>query len=306
MTRHIAVVLLVGALLAAGCVKQPVDETAFGLNEDLGATAEPLDPDEAQKVADAARELSRRHAGKNKNLDKVVWTSRRDRKRAGGGGGLVRDPASEDDTTAGSGGDGSGGGSGGGGSGGGGSGGSGSGGGDGSGGGGGGGSQPAPSPAPAPYTPVADVGDGDADASGKSPAYADIRQLLIQSNGTNARVTVAVAGQIPGALGEGEVQGIGIDFYRSDDRESDYQLFATGEDDGWQAFLHTPNGVVQFPGSFAFGGRVFVFEVPWRDLGGRKPADVNMFVDWSRRATPLNDIGNDRAPNSGRVTVDPA
>jgi hypothetical protein len=166
-------------------------------------------------------------------------------------------------------------------------------------------SEPAQPPAPAPFSPIADVVDAGDDASGQSPAYADIRQLLLESNGTRARVTVAVTGAIPGALGEGEVQGVGIDFYRTDDGESDYQLYAIGSEEGWRAYLQTPEGLVQYPGSFAVGGRVLVFNVPWSALGGRKPADVDMFIDWSKRDTPLNKAGNDRAPQDGRIRVTP-
>ncbi len=101
------------------------------------------------------------------------------------------------------------------------------------------------------------------------------------------------------------VQGVGIDFYRSDERESDYQLFADGDDSGWRAFLQTPEGLVKYPGTFAVGGRVFVFSVPWSALGGKQTADVDMFIDWSKKDEPLNRAGSDRAPDGGRVALQP-
>ena len=179
---------------------------------------------------------------------------------------------------------------------------------DGDGAGDGKGEEPAPTPKPQPedeFTALAGASDESGDASGQAPRFADIRQLLIESDGKRARVTVAVAGRIPGALEADEVQGVGVDFYRTDERESDYQLFADGDDSGWRAFLHTPDGLVQYPGSFGIGGRVFVFEVPWSALGGKKAADVDMFIDWSKKGTPVNKATSDQAPEKDRMRVTP-
>lgn len=317
MTRRAVAILLLAAL-AAGCVEQPMGESALELaTERMGATAVQLHPVEARRVAANAQQLRREHSRDADDTDEVVWTSKKPAATTATGG-LVRDSGQDSggaaraaetsgpaprtstrrsrDTTS--------------------------------------QQRPAPSvddastvsreddgdraptnrrsPAPKPppstsaaFVPIADVVDPDDDASGESPRYADIRQLLIESDGKRARVTVAVAGAIPTSLGRGEVQGVGIDFYRTDDKESDYQLFADGGSDGWRAFLSTPDGVVEYPGTFGIGGRVFVFEVPWSTLGGKQAADVAMFVDWSRRGEPLNEAGDDRAPARGRVAVDP-
>ena len=315
------------AVLASGCVLQPVDETALtGLDPQLGATPAPLDPAQAERAADEATSLTRRKTSGAQRRD-WIWTApTEDPTPPARGGGLIREeltpqpvrqpqrratddprkpaadaqrePAEEvrrpradaDDEPE--------------------------------------REQPRPPrrndeprdrepveerppasdpkpPAEPAFRAIAGVADPGGDASGQSPAYADIRQLLIESDGTDARVTVAVAGDIPDALTEGEVQGIGVDFYRTDGTESDYQLFVDGDDGGWRAFLQTPDGIVQYPGSFGVGGRVFVFELPWSSLGGRKAADVDLFIDWSKRKSPLNDSGNDRAPQDGRVRVDP-
>ena len=317
----IPVAAVLAAVLATGCVTQPVDETALtGRDPELGATPAQLDPTEAARVADEATSLTQRKTTGPKHRD-WIWTgSRPKRIPAKRGGGLIRDddpsetageparqtsdrkrrkssgndqrpagdadgaqerehprqPRDDDEPRD---------------------------------------REPAPQPPPSPrpeppahpaFRGIAGVADPTGDASGQSPAYADIRQLLIESDGRNARVTVAVVGDIPKALSAGEVQGIGVDFYRSDETESDYQLFVDGNDQGWRAFLQTPDGIVQYPGSFGVGGRVFVFELPWSSLGGRVAADVDMFIDWSKRKTPLNDSGNDRGPQKGRVRVDPA
>ncbi|HVM20345.1 MAG TPA: hypothetical protein VM307_10325, partial [Egibacteraceae bacterium] len=169
------------------------------------------------------------------------------------------------------------------------------------------GAQPAPAtptpPAPA-YRTAADVSDPEGDR-GRAPAYADLRRVLIESDGANARVSIVVAGRLPATLAEGEVQGIGVDFYRTNDRESDYQLFADGGSTGWEAYLHTPSGIGRFEGSFRMGGQMLVFEVPWSSLGGRKAADVSAFVDWSAQDRPFNRTGGDRAPDQGRFRVLP-
>jgi hypothetical protein len=129
--------------------------------------------------------------------------------------------------------------------------------------------------------------------------------LLIESDGRNIRVTVAFAGKIPSVLGAEEVEGVGIDFFRTSERESDYQLFADGGSDGWTAYLDTPDGFVQYPGTFAVGGRVLQFVVPWSALGGAKAADVAAFVDWSEKGDLLNPASNDGVPDEGRIAVKP-
>lgn len=318
----IPVAAVLAALLTAGCVNQPMDEAALtGRDPELGATPAPLDPADAERAADEATSLTQRNTTGPKHRD-WIWIGPRPSEPAPTrrGGGLIREegpsepadaparqtadrkrrkptgdvrrPAEDGDGAP---------------------------------------EQqqprqprdddeprerepsprrpPSPRPEPPPepaFRAIAGVADPDGDARGQSPAYADIGQLLIESDRRNARVTVAVVGDIPKALSAGEVQGIGVDFYRSDGTESDYQLFVDGDDEGWRAFLQTPEGIVQYPGSFGVGGRVFVFELPWSSLGGREAADVDMFIDWSKRRSPLNDSGNDRAPQEGRVRVDPA
>lgn len=329
------------ACLAAGCVLQPVDESAVvGFDPQLGATAAPVDPAEAERVADEAQTLAERHVSERRHTG--VWTAPRRQPRPVPTGpvGLIRDESSSDTATddaprkprtrtrsepedrdtvvrkprdgrnSGDAGE-TGGGSNDGGT---------DDGGTENGGTDDGGSDPRvtdddetqpddkPSPRPRPeqtFQALGGASDARGDATGESPKYADITELLIESNGPRARVTVAVAAAIPDALDSGEVQGIGIDFYRSDDVESDYQLFIDGDDGGWRAFLQSPDGVVAYPGSFGVGGRVFVLEIPWESLGGRQPARVSMFVDWSKRDTPINRAGNDRAPDEGKVRIDP-
>ena len=337
------VAVAAATLITTGCVMQPVDDSALvGFDPELGATPAPVDAAEAERVADEAQTLAERHVSERKATG--VWTApRADRREPIGPVGLIRDdpadnPTADDtgrhrtpreetrddepvaprprqardeggrdgnsDGAASDGGDTDDGVS------------------DDDGGGGGGdratddvggdddggGGDPPPEPRP-PSRPtwraLGGASDAAGDVSGQSPRYADITELLIESNDARARVTVAVASAIPDALDNGEVQGIGIDFYRSENAESDYQLFIDGGDEGWRAFLQSPDGVVEYPGSFGVGGRVFVLELPWEALGGRQPARVNMFVDWSKRDTPLNRVGNDRAPDEGKVRIDP-
>ena len=289
----IPVAILLVALLTAGCVEQPFDVSQLQASESApGVAAARLRPQQARRAAQKARQAQAPKPGKPSKAGQQGGgrdddtTGSAAQKGDGSRGGAGTDGASE--PVAGGGG-----------------------------GGGGGGdgtsrqpargdtSRPKPRQA-APFLVVGKVADEQDDVSGRSPAYADIRQLLVESNGTTARVTVAVAGGIPRALAEGEVEGIGVDFYRSDNSESDFQLFVTGNSGGWEAFLHTPQGVQAYPGRFAIGGRVLVFQLPWQALGGPKPADVGMFVDWSQERTVLNAVGNDRAPDDGRIPVNPA
>lgn len=143
------------------------------------------------------------------------------------------------------------------------------------------------------------IDDADGDAGLQTPGYADLVTATVLGTGSGLRVTVDMTADIPTSLEQGEVQGVGIDLFRSNPDESDYQVFLDGGSDGWRAYLQTPDGFVDYPGSFAIGGRRLAVEVPWSSVGGERGADVGVFSDWSAEATPLNRSGSDRAPDRG-------
>ena len=130
------------------------------------------------------------------------------------------------------------------------------------------------------WRPVGQAGDAGGD-HGSGPAYADLRSLTLEDDGTHLRLTVQVAATLPGTLGTGEVQGVGVDLYRLSRDESDFQVFLDGGEHGWRAFLQTPRGFVRYPGTLSVAGRTLVAVVPWSALGGRADAQVSAFSDWS-------------------------
>lgn len=263
----IAVVVIV--LLATGCVQQPVDEARLGDGAQLAEVAAPLVEHEAEQLVDAVlqREEPKRVRRRRRTHPTATRAPHPTVKAAVEAQGAGDAGKSSRRARE--------------------------------------HDDPVAKARTAAFVELAGFADRAGDASGESPDYADVEGIVIDSDGTTARVTVVFAGSLPPALAVGEVQGVGIDVYRSAGRESDYQLFADGGERGWRAFLHTPDGVMAFPGTFRVGGQVMVFEVPWTALGGAEPADVTVFCDWSRQRTLLAAAGNDRAPNSGRVAVRP-
>jgi hypothetical protein len=160
------------------------------------------------------------------------------------------------------------------------------------------------SPRPAaPYRAVGSVTDRQHDAGATTPGYGDLAAVTIEDDGTHARVTVRMAGSVPARMPADETMGLGIDLYRTVTQlESDYQLFADGEPDGWFAYLHTPKGFVKYPGTFGIGGDRLVFTVPWAALGSPSAGAFGAFADWTRRASPVNLAGEDLAPDLGHAT----
>ena len=134
---------------------------------------------------------------------------------------------------------------------------------------------------------VGDHGDG--------PGYADLTQVRYTERDGLLATTITVASVIPGQLANREVQGVGIDFFRSSSDESDYQVFLDGGVDGWRAFLQTPDGFVEFPGTFAVRGRTFEVAVPWTAIGGREDAKASAFIDWSTGVGRLSTDGTLRS-----------
>ncbi|MCA1832998.1 MAG: hypothetical protein ABR548_09205 [Actinomycetota bacterium] len=144
------------------------------------------------------------------------------------------------------------------------------------------------------------MSDATGDAGSKAPAYADLIEVTVESDGTNARVTVTMNGDVPSPMPSGEEMAIGVDIFRTENqREGDYQLYGSGDQNGWVAFLDTPRGFVKYPGTFQIGGPALVFTVPWFSLGSLRSAYARVFMDWDRNGVVLNDVGEDHAPDGG-------
>lgn len=149
---------------------------------------------------------------------------------------------------------------------------------------------------------LAESTDPTGDAGLQAPGFADLVRVRVSSD-DHPRFTIDLGAEVPAQLDTGEVMGLGVDLYRSGGTESDYQLFADGGSDGWRAYLQTPEGFVQYPGSFRMGGTTIEFEVPWSSIGGEPPLEVSVFLDWSKERVALNASSSDRLPDRGRITV---
>jgi len=159
-------------------------------------------------------------------------------------------------------------------------------------------------PGAAPYVVRATVADHTGDTEGtsvqKPPAYSDVTRLQLEDDRTRARLTVDVAADLPARLAEGEQMAVGVDLFRGGGTESDYQLYARGNDEGWLAWLDTPSGLVDYPGSFELGANRLVFTVPWSALGGRRPGAFSVFAEWEQaRVAVVADESKDFAPDRG-------
>ena len=159
---------------------------------------------------------------------------------------------------------------------------------------------------PTAFRVRARVTDATGDGGLQAPDYADLVRIVIESDGRDARVTIDAAATFPDPPASGEVIGIGVDLYKdAEATESDYQLFADGGDDGWFAYLQTPQGFVEYPGSFRLGGGRLVFQVPLASIGGLSAKAADCFLDWSQAGTVVNAAASDRAPNTGRAPIEP-
>ena len=145
--------------------------------------------------------------------------------------------------------------------------------------------------------------DAAGDAGLGARGYGDLINVTFEEVGDTLRAIVDLGASVPTKLAEGEVEGIGVDIYRTADDESDFQLFADGGVEGWRAYLQTPDGFVQYPGDFSLGGSRLVFSVPWSTVGGRTSFRASVFADWSGKGTVLNPSSSDRAPDEGTIAV---
>jgi len=58
--------------------------------------------------------------------------------------------------------------------------------------------------------------------------------------------------------------------------------------------IGTPDGFVDYPGTFAVEGRTLRVAVPWRAVGGRQQTEASVFVDWSSGVGRLSTDGTTR------------
>lgn len=135
------------------------------------------------------------------------------------------------------------------------------------------------------------VGDRTGDHGPEGPAWADLTALELVEIGNDLRVTLQFAGALPSVPAEGEVPLIGVDVGEGD---SGYQLFVEGGGQSWEAYLQTPQGFVQYPGTFQLGGRSIVLRVPFNAVGSPTRAPVRAFVEWSQERLLLNATSEDR------------
>ena len=146
----------------------------------------------------------------------------------------------------------------------------------------------------------AQVNDGSGDHGLRAPDYADITAVALEDRGEALRLTLRFAGDVPQRLPEDEVQGAGIDLYRTSGDESAYQVFIDGSSEGWYAYFYTPKGFKKYPGTFGLGGRVMVFEVPWGAMNLPDEIRFSAFCDWTRNTTGVvNLFAEDHAPEEG-------
>ncbi|HEX9775589.1 MAG TPA: hypothetical protein VGB83_08410 [Actinomycetota bacterium] len=155
---------------------------------------------------------------------------------------------------------------------------------------------PAPNP---PFHTIATFDDPRGDHGTAVPAYADLARVQLRDNGIDARAIVTVGDDVPNPMPAGEQMAIGVDLYRRNGAESDYQVLAIGTTDGWLAYFTTPDGIVKYPGTFAIQGGTLTFQVPWSRLGNMTGRRYSAFLDWDREQPVVNRVGEDRAPRTG-------
>ena len=162
---------------------------------------------------------------------------------------------------------------------------------------------PDTSGSPDRFETVGLLADDMDDAKPATPAYADAMSVEIESDGSSARIIVAMAGSLPDEMTRGEIEGVGVDLFRE---SGDYQVFASGEPGGWYGYLYTPDGFVEYEGTFGVAGRTIVFTVPWSALGGDDPGTFSAFVDWTGPPeNGTNDFSQDVAPEEGTADFTP-
>lgn len=148
------------------------------------------------------------------------------------------------------------------------------------------------------FRTIGSVDDRRGDAGTDARGYNDLVGVRIQDNGQEARLLVRLGADVPDRMPDGEQMGIGIDVYEEPGAEdSTFQVFAAGTSEGWQAFFETPNGFVEFPGTFGIGDDILQFVIPWEAFDDIRGSRFATFLDWDRQTLSVGIAGQDRAPD---------
>lgn len=146
-----------------------------------------------------------------------------------------------------------------------------------------------------------DVADRTGDAGIQAKPYGDATRVRIDDDGTRGRFTVELAAALPAPLGPEEQFRVGVDLDHGGDIESEFQLFAQGNSEGWKAWLTEDEETVAYQGTFQVGGNRVVFTVPWSALGGRKGGKLDVFVEWDGPGPVLAETSRDLVPDNGQA-----
>lgn len=153
-----------------------------------------------------------------------------------------------------------------------------------------------------PYASRLDLADRSGDAGIQSKPYGDATRVRIEDDGTRGRFTVELAAAIPAPLGPDEQLRVGVDLDHGGNVESEFQLFAQGNSEGWKAWLTEDEETVEYEGTFQVGGNLLVFTVPWSALGGRKSGKLDVFVEWDGPGTVIAVTSRDLVPDNSQAS----
>lgn len=167
---------------------------------------------------------------------------------------------------------------------------------------GGGGAGGAPATTTVPYVSRFDLADPTGDAGIQAKPYGDATRVRIEDDGTRGRFTVELAAAIPAPLGPDEQLRVAVDLDHGGNDESEFQLFAQGNSDGWRAWLYEAEAAVEYQGTFQLGGNRLVFTVPWSALGGRKGGKLDAFVEWDGPGTVIAETSREYIPDRGQAS----
>lgn len=153
-----------------------------------------------------------------------------------------------------------------------------------------------------PFTTRLDLADRTGDAGLQAQPHGDATRVRMEDDGIRGRFTVELAAAIPAPLPPDEQLRVGIDLDQGGDIESEFQLFAMGNSESWNAWRHDNKKFVEYAGTFEVGANRLVFTVPWSALGGRKAGKLDVFVEWEKAGVVLAEESRDLVPDRGQAS----
>lgn len=152
-----------------------------------------------------------------------------------------------------------------------------------------------------PATASATVTDPAADtqSSGETPPYTDIIEAGIRGRGRTVRLITTFRGAVPPKMSDSStIMSVETTIRRSG---RTYSVYADGDDDGWTAYISSRGETRRLEDAFSVSGATTRLKIPWAMIGGPGKLRWSASSSWTRTTLTDTYYAFDSVPEDSRA-----